>query len=62
MKKQYQKQKKQKKTLQAEYDAIRAQERKEMMKTIAKYAIPIVILIAAFAIYFFVFKKKKIGK
>ena len=51
-----------KKALQAEYDAIRAKERKEMMKTIAKYAIPVVILIAAFAIYFFVFKKKKIGK
>ena len=51
-----------KKTLQAEYDAIRAKERKEMFKSIAKYAVPIIILIAAFAIYFFVFKKKKIGK
>ena len=51
-----------KKTLQAEYDAIRAKERKEMCKSIAKYAVPIIILIAAFAIYFFVFKKKKIGK
>ena len=51
-----------KKDLQAEYDAIRAKERKEMMKSIAKYAIPIVILIAAFAIYFFVFKKKKIAQ
>ena len=51
-----------KKSLQEEYAAIRAKERKEMMKSIAKYAIPIVILIAAFAIYFFVFKKKKIGK
>ena len=50
------------KTLQAEYDAIRAKERKEMCKSIAKYAVPIIILIAAFAIYFFVFKKKKIGK
>ena len=51
-----------KKDLQAEYDAIRAKERKEMMKSIAKYAIPIIILIAAFAIYFFVFKKKKIAQ
>jgi len=51
-----------KKTLQEEYDAIRAKERKEMCKSIAKYAVPIIILIAAFAIYFFVFKKKKIGK
>ena len=48
--------------LQAEYDAIRAKERKEMLKSFAKYAIPIVILIAAFAIYFFVFKKKKIAQ
>ena len=51
-----------KKDLQAEYDAIRAKERKEMLKSFAKYAIPIVILIAAFAIYFFVFKKKKIAQ
>jgi len=51
-----------KKILQSEYDAIRAKERKEMFKSIAKYAVPIIILIAAFAIYFFVFKKKKIGK
>ena len=51
-----------KKSLQAEYDAIRAKERKEMMKSIAKYAIPIVVLIAAFILYFFVYKKKKIGK
>ena len=53
---------KNKKRLQAEYDAIRAKERKEMMKSIAKYAIPIVVLIAAFILYFFVYKKKKIGK
>ena len=51
-----------KKEVQAKYDAIRAKQRKEMFKSIAKYAVPIVILIAAFAIYFFVFKKKKIGK
>ena len=50
-----------KKSLQEEYDAIRAKERKEMMKSIAKYAIPIVILIAAFGIYFFMFRKKKIA-
>ena len=50
-----------KKSLQAEYDAIKAQERKEMMKSIAKYGIPIVILIAAFAIYFFMFRKKKVA-
>ena len=50
-----------KKSLQAEYDAINAQERKEMMKSIAKYGIPIVILIAAFAIYFFMFRKKKVA-
>ena len=48
-----------KKSLQAEYDAIRAKERKEMLKKIGKYAIPVVILIAAVAIYFFVFKKNK---
>ena len=42
-------------------DNLGAKERKEMMKTIAKYAIPIVILIAAFGIYFFMFRKKKIA-
>ena len=51
-----------KKSLQAEYDAIRAKERKEMLKSIGKYAIPVVILIAAVAIYFLVFKKKQIAK
>ena len=51
-----------KKSLQAEYDAIRAKERKEMLKKFGKYAIPVVILIAAVAIYFFVFKKKQIAK
>ena len=51
-----------KKSLQEEYDAIRAKERKEMMKSIAKYAIPIVILMAAFGIYFFMFRKKKIAQ
>ena len=51
-----------KKSLQAEYDAIRAKERKEMLKSIGKYAIPVVILIAAVAIYFLVFKKKQISK
>ena len=49
------------KSLKEEYDAIRAKERKEMMKSIAKYAIPIVVLIAAFLIYFFMFRKKKIA-
>ena len=51
-----------KKSLQAEYDAIRAKERKEMLKSIGKYAIPVIILIAAVAIYFLVFKKKQIAK
>ena len=51
-----------KKSLQAEYDAIRAKERKAMLKSIGKYAIPVVILIAAVAIYFLVFKKKQIAK
>ena len=51
-----------KKSLQEEYDAIRAQQRKEMMKSIAKYAIPIIVLIGAFAIYFFMFRKKRIAK
>ena len=50
------------KSLQAEYDAIRAKERKEMLKNIAKYAIPIIVLIAAFGIYFFLFKRKRIAK
>ena len=50
------------KSLQAEYDAIRAKERKEMLKNIAKYAIPIIVLIAAFGIYFFYFKRKRIAK
>ena len=50
------------KSLQAEYDAIRAKERKEMLKKIGKYAIPFIVLIAAVAIYFFVFKKKQIAK
>ena len=51
-----------KKSLQEEYDAIRAQQRKEMMKSIAKYAIPLIVLIGAFAIYFFMFRKKRIAK
>ena len=51
-----------KKSLQEEYDAIRAKERKEMMKSIAKYAIPLIVLIGAFAIYFFMFRKKRIAK
>ena len=46
-----------KKKLQAEYDKIRAEERKKMLKNFAKYAIPIVILLAAVGIYFFAFKK-----
>ena len=50
------------KEVQAKIDAIRAKERKEMFKSIAKYAVPIVVLIGAFALYFFFFKKKKIGK
>ena len=51
-----------KKSLEEEYAAIRAQQRKEMMKSIAKYAVPIIVLIGAFAIYFFMFRKKKIAK
>ena len=49
------------KNLQGEYDAIRAKERKEMIKGIAKYAVPIIVLVAAVAIYFLVFKKKKVA-
>ena len=49
-----------KKELQDEADKRRAEERKEMMKSIAKYAVPILVLIAAVCIYFFVFKKKKL--
>ena len=51
-----------KKSLEEEYAAIRAQQRKEMMKSVAKYAVPIIVLIGAFAIYFFMFRKKKIAK
>lgn len=47
-----------KKILEAEYSAIRAKQRKEMIKSVAKYAVPAIVLIAAVAIYFFVFKKK----
>ena len=50
------------KNLQAEYDAIRAKQRREMIKNIAKYAIPIVILIGAFLVYFFLYKRKSIAK
>ena len=50
------------KNLQAEYDAIRAKERKEMLKNMAKYVIPVIILIAAFGVYFYLFKRKKITK
>ena len=50
------------KTLLDELNAKKAKEKKEMMKKIGKYAIPVVILIAAVAIYFFVFKKKQITK
>ena len=47
-----------KKILEAEYSAIRAKQRKEMIKSVAKYAVPAIVLIAAVLIYFFVFKKK----
>ena len=50
-----------KKSLEEELAAIRAQQRKEMMKSIVKYAVPIIVLIGAFAIYFFMFRKKKIA-
>ena len=50
------------KTLLDELNAKKAKEKKEMMKKIGKDAIPVVILIAAVAIYFFVFKKKQITK
>ena len=50
------------KNLQAEYDAIRVKQRREMIKNIAKYAIPIVILIGAFLVYFFLYKRKSIAK
>ena len=51
-----------KKEIQDEVDKRRAEERKAMMKSIAKYAVPILVLIAAVCIYFFVFKKKKLPK
>ena len=44
------------------YDAKRAEERKQMLKSFAKYAIPVVVLLAAIAIYFFVIKKKRLPK
>ena len=44
---------------QAQYDEKKAKERKAMIKSIAKYVIPILVLGAAVAIYFFVFKKSK---
>ncbi len=47
-----------KKILKAEYNAIRAKQRKEMIKSIAKYAVSAIILITDVAIYFFIFKKK----
>ena len=47
-----------KKQLQDEYNKKRAEERKIMLKKFAKYGLPIIVLIAAVAIYFFVFKKK----
>ena len=46
-----------KKKLQAEYDKIRAEERKKMLKNFVKYAVPIAILLVAVGIYFFIFKK-----
>ena len=51
-----------KKDYQAQLDAQRAKERKEMIKNIAKYAIPVIILIAAFGVYFFFYKRKRITK
>ena len=44
---------------QAQYEEKKAKERKAMIKSIAKYVIPILVLGAAVAIYFFVFKKNK---
>lgn len=51
-----------KKSLEAEYAKIRALKRKETIKKVSKYAVPVLILVAAVAIYFFVFKKKQIAK
>ena len=51
-----------KKEYQAQLDAQRAKERKEMIKNIAKYAIPVIILIAAFGVYFYFYKRKRITK
>ena len=47
-----------KKKLQDEYNRKRAEERKIMLKKFAKYGLPLIVLIAAVAIYFYVFKKK----
>ena len=46
--------------MKAEYEEKKAKERKEMIKKIAKYGIPILVLIIAVCLYFFVFKKKQI--
>ena len=46
--------KKQKKTI----DEYRAVERSKTMKSIAKYAVPLLVLVAAGLVYFFFFKKK----
>ena len=51
-----------KKTLEDEYNEKKEKEKKEKRQKIVKYVIPLLILIAAGAIYFFVFKKKQIAK
>ena len=50
------------KELKAKYDAIRAKERKEWLKSMAKYAIPAIVLIVALLIYWFGFKRKRLAK
>ena len=47
-----------KKILKAEYNAIRAKQRKEMIKSIAKYAVSAIILISWCCYLLFYFQKK----
>ena len=45
---------------QAAYEKRKAKERKDMLKSIAKYVIPLIVLVIGIFLYLFVFKKEQV--